>query len=65
MYRVVGITHPETGEMRRLPIAYASAGSELFLVHRGPDDNIYPFSPYIPQPLGVGRMAKGLLFGVL
>ena len=41
MYRVVGITHPETGETRRLPIVYESAGSELFLLHRGPDDHIY------------------------
>ena len=41
MYRVVGITQPETGATRQLPIAYKSAGSELFLVHRGPDDNIY------------------------
>ena len=41
MYRVVEMRQPETGETRRLPITYKSAGSELFLVHRGPDDNIY------------------------
>lgn len=71
MYRVVGITQPETGATRRLPITYKSAGSELFLVHRGPDDNIYGSSilplhlfRYVPSSgemtdLGVCSMATG------
>ncbi len=71
MYRVVEITQPETGATRRLPITYKSAGSELFLVHRGPDDNIYGSSilplhlfRYVPSTgamtdLGVCSTATG------
>ena len=41
MFHEMAITHPGTGETRTIPVAYDSAGSEIFLVHRGPDDNIY------------------------
>ncbi len=41
MFREMAITRPESGRTRFLPVAYASAGSEIFLVHLGPDDNIY------------------------
>jgi hypothetical protein len=41
MFKVVEMTYPKTGETKQLPIEYESAGSELFLVHRGPDDHIY------------------------
>ena len=41
MFHEMAITHPGTGETRTIPVAYESAGSEIFLVHRGPDDNIY------------------------
>ncbi len=41
MYRKMAITQPESGGTRTLPVVYESAGSEIFLVHRGPDDNLY------------------------
>lgn len=41
MYREMAITQPESGGTRTIPVVYESAGSEIFLVHRGPDDNIY------------------------
>ncbi|MXY48939.1 MAG: hypothetical protein F4Y38_06500 [Gemmatimonadetes bacterium] len=41
MFREMAITRPESGGTRILPVAYESAGSEIFLVHRGPDDNLY------------------------
>ncbi len=41
MFREMAITQPGSGETRTLPVAYESAGSEIFLVHRGPDDNLY------------------------
>ena len=41
MFHRMAITHPGSGKTRTIPVAYESAGSEIFLVHRGPDDNIY------------------------
>lgn len=41
MFREIAITQPGSGRTRTIPVAYVSAGSEIFLVHRGPDDNIY------------------------
>ncbi len=41
MYHELAITSPGSGATRTLPVAYESAGSELFMIHRGPDDNIY------------------------
>ncbi len=41
MFREMAISHPGSGRTRTLPVAYESAGSEIFLVHRGPDDNLY------------------------
>lgn len=41
MFREMAITHPESGRTSTIPVAYESAGSEIFLVHRGPDDNLY------------------------
>lgn len=41
MFHEMAITHPGTGETRTIPVAYESAGSEIFLVHRGPDGNMY------------------------
>ena len=41
MFREMAITHPGTGKTRTLPVAYESAGSEIFLIHRGPDASIY------------------------
>lgn len=41
MFREMAITHPGSGGTRILPVVYESAGSEIFLVHRGPDDNLY------------------------
>lgn len=41
MFHEMAITHPGTGKTRTIPVTYESAGSEIFLIHRGPDDNIY------------------------
>ena len=41
MYHELAITHPGSGTTRTLSVDYESAGSEIFLLHRGPDDNIY------------------------
>lgn len=41
MFREMAITHPGSGRTRIIPVAYESAGSEIFLVHRGPDGNMY------------------------
>lgn len=41
IFRAIAITHPATGATRELKIDYEAAGSELFLVHQGPDARIY------------------------
>lgn len=41
MFHEMAITHPESGKTRTIPVEYESAGSEIFLAHRGPDDNVY------------------------
>ena len=41
MFHELAITHPDSGTTRTIPVTYESAGSEIFLVHRGPDGNIY------------------------
>ena len=71
MFHEMAITHPGSGETRTIPVEYESAGSELFLAHRGPDDNIYGSSilplhlfRYAPQSeamddLGICTTATG------
>jgi hypothetical protein len=56
MFKVIEMAYPETGETKNRPIAYEAAGSELFLVHRGPDDQIYGSSIL---PLHLFRYAPG------
>lgn len=41
MFHEMAIAHPGSGETRTIPVEYESAGSEIFLVHRGPDNKIY------------------------
>ena len=76
MFHEMAITHPGTGETRTIPVAYESAGSEIFLVHRGPDDNLYgssilPLHLFRYQPesqamddLGVCTTATGEVYSM-
>ncbi|MBM3264398.1 MAG: hypothetical protein FJY97_13365, partial [candidate division Zixibacteria bacterium] len=41
IFRTLAITGPQGGAMRELAIDYQAAGSALFLVHAGPDRQIY------------------------
>ena len=41
MFQEIAITQPDTDSKRTIPVTYESAGSEIFLVHRGPDENFY------------------------
>ena len=60
MFREMAITQPKSGRTRILPVAYESAGSEIFLVHRGPDGNLYG-SSILPLHLFRHDPSTGLL----
>ena len=40
-FRVIGITSPISGKIREIPLSYESAGSEIYLLHKGPDKKLY------------------------